>query len=144
MKKEEILEIMYGKEKWEVYRKFELLESSIDTSNELYDYFDEFLNMLKSEKSYVKVRAFRIICNLSKWDVNNKIEKNVNLLLSVINDEKPTNVRQYLKVLNTLILYKPNLIHIIKEKIKEIDCTKYKDTMSSLIKKDIEEILKKV
>ncbi len=43
----------------------ELEELSVD-SNELYPYFDEFLSMLKSEKTFMRVRGFRLICSLTK------------------------------------------------------------------------------
>lgn len=141
MKKDEIFEILYGKEKWEVYQQFQTIENSIETSNYLYQYFDEIKEMLLSEKSYIRVRAFRLICQLSKYDQNNKINNNIDLILNELNDDKPTNVRQCLKALVSLLSNKKELSNLVKEKLKKIDYLQYKDTVSPLIKKDIEYVL---
>ena len=41
MNKEEIFNIFYGKETWNIWRKFQEIESSIDESEFLYKYFDD-------------------------------------------------------------------------------------------------------
>ena len=41
MNKEEIFNIFYGKETWDIWRKFQEIESSIDESEFLYKYFDD-------------------------------------------------------------------------------------------------------
>ena len=41
MNKEEILNILYGKETWDIWRNFQEIESSIDKSEMLYEYFDD-------------------------------------------------------------------------------------------------------
>lgn len=138
----EILNTFYGKEKWDTYKKFQQIENDIQDNDYLYNYFDEIKEMLLNEKSYIKVRGFRIICQLSKWDKDNKINDSIDILLDVLNDDKPTNVRQCLSALNILLLYKPELSNIVIKKIVNIDCSKYKNSMSPLIKKDIDYILK--
>ncbi|MGN1298680.1 MAG: hypothetical protein ACI4UE_01690 [Candidatus Scatovivens sp.] len=67
MDKAETFNILYGKEKWDVWRKFQEIENSIEESEILYKYFDDIKNMLYDEKSYIKMREFKIICRLSKW-----------------------------------------------------------------------------
>ena len=52
--------------------------------------------MLKNEKSFVRVRAFRLICALAKWDIENKIEDNIDLILNELDDDTSTSVRQCL------------------------------------------------
>ncbi len=142
MSKEEIFDIFYGKDNVEIYNKFKIIENSIEDSNYLYKYFDEIKEMLANDKSYIRIRGFRIICSLAKYDNNNKINDNIDTLLLNLDDDKPTNVRQCLKSLNSLLLYKPELSDKIEYKIRNIDCSKYKDSMSPLIKKDIDYILK--
>ena len=141
MNKEKFLTILYGKEKWEVYEEFKKMENSIIDSNELYQYFDELIKSLHHEKSYIKVRTFRIICKLAKWDDQNKINNHLKDLLDVLNDDKPTNVRQCLASLKDLIQYKPELFNMIKESLKDFNYLKFKDTMSPLIKKDFDNLL---
>ena len=51
MSKEEIFNIFYGKETWDLWRKFHEKESSIDESKLLYEYFDDIKKMLLDEKS---------------------------------------------------------------------------------------------
>lgn len=100
--------------------------------------------MLLDEKSYIKMRGFRIICKLSKWDNDNKINNIIDILLQVLDDEKPTIVRQCLSSLNNLLLYKIDLSEKVENKLKKLDLSKYKDTMKPLIKKDIDFILKQL
>ena len=141
MSKEEIFNIFYGKETWDIWRKFQEIESSIDESKLLYKYFDDIKKMLFNEKSYIKMRGFRIICKLSKWDKDNKINNIIDSLLQVLDDEKPTIVRQCLSSLNNLLLYKIELSEKVENKLKKLDLSKYKDSMKPLIQKDIDCIL---
>lgn len=141
MNKEEIFNVFYSKEKWDAWSKFQEIENSIEESNEIYQYFDDVHNMLLDEKSYIRARGFRIICKLSKWDKENKIDENMDPLLEVLDDDKPTIVRICLATLNNLLLYKPELSNKVEVKLKNMDLTKYKDSMSPLIKKDIDYIL---
>ena len=73
----EKIKMLYDKDDKVAYKVLLELENEVTESNELYNYFDELLNMLKHEKTFVRVRAFRLICALSKWDNENKIEINV-------------------------------------------------------------------
>lgn len=141
MNKEEIFNILYGKETWDIWRGFQEIESSIDKSEMLYEYFDDIKKMLLDEKSHIRMRGFRIICKLSKWDRDNKINNAIESLLNVLDDEKPTIVRQCLASLNSLLLYKPDLSNKIESKLKNMDLSKYKDSMKPLIQKDIDCIL---
>ena len=144
MNKEEIFSIFYGKETWDIWRKFQEIESSIDESEMLYEYFDDIKKMLLDEKSYIKMRGFRIICKLSKWDKDNKINNIRDSLLQVLDDEKPTIVRLCLSSLNNLLLYKIDLSEKVENKLKNMNLLKYKDSMQPLIKKDIDCILKQL
>lgn len=62
-------------------------------------------------------------------------------MLALLHDEKPTVVRQYLTALHEVILYRPELHEVIKSEVEKIDVSKCKDSMSPLIKKDIDELL---
>ena len=141
MSKEEIFNIFYGKETWDIWRKFQEIESSIDESKLLYKYFDDIKKMLLDEKSYIKMRGFRIICKLSKWDNDNKINNIIDILLQVLDDEKQSIDRQCLTSLNNLLLYKIELSKKVENKLKKLDLSKYKDSMKPLIQKDIDCIL---
>ena len=64
------------------------------------------------------MRGFKIICKLSKWDKDNKINYIIDSLLQVLDDEKPTIIRQCLASLNNLMLYKIDSL----EKAKNAPC----------------------
>lgn len=120
------------------------LELICTESNELYPYFDEFLKMLKNTKTFVRVRGFRMICALAKWDTEKKNDNNIETILKELEDDKGTSVRQCLDKIKIILLYKPDLINIIESKLQNLDISKHKESMKSLIKKDIEYILKKL
>ena len=114
------------------------LEKFTEQSDAIYEYFDIFLEMLDNEKSFIRVRGFRLICKNAKWDKYNKIDNSIDKILQELNDEKPTSVRQCLKAIEEIIMYKPNLKYTIKEKLLKINYLNYKDSMPSLIFKDVE------
>ena len=140
----EKIKMLYDKDDKVAYKVLLELETEVTESNELYNYFNDLLNMLKNEKSFVRVRAFRLICALAKWDNENKIENNFDLILKELDDNTSTSVRQCLGKLNLILIYKPNLSGKVENKLKQLDLTKYKESMQSLIKKDIDSILKNI
>ena len=133
---------LYDKDNKIAYNYLLELENEVVKSNELYNYFDELITMLNSEKSFVRVRAFRLICALAKWDVENKIESNIDAILNELDDDTSTSVRQCLSKLNLILTYKRELSEKIKQKLKQLDLSKYKESMQALIKRDIDSILK--
>ena len=116
------------------------LESRSAETDELYAYFEDFVGLMKGKSSYVRTRGFRLICAQAQWDHENKIERNIDVLLSMLDDEKPTAIRQCLAALHNIVLYKPDLSETIEAKLDHLDLSKYKDSMSPLIQKDIDEL----
>ena len=93
----------------------------------------EYTNYLK-EKSSKELEA-------KKHNYYNKINNIIDSLLQVLDDEKPTIVRLCLSSLNNLLLYKIDLSEKVESKLKNMDLSKYKDSMKPLIQKDIDCIL---
>ena len=133
---------MYNEDNNSAYKTLLELETITTESNELYNYFNEFLNMLNNEKTFIRVRGFRLICSLAKWDNENKINKNIDIILKELEDEKGTSVRQCLEKLNLILMHKIELTDIIENKVRNLELSKYKESMQFLIKKDIDYILK--
>ena len=77
--------------------------------------------MVGSEKYVIRVRGFRLLCKQAKWDTKNIINANLEIALVILNDDKPTAVRQALAALQAVVCYKKELKEIIKEKISSID-----------------------
>ena len=63
-------------------------------------------------------------------------------MLALLHDNKPIVVRQCRVVLREVVLYKPELSEAIKAELETMDLSKYKDSMSPLIKKDMDELQK--
>ena len=133
---------LYNEDNNSAYKTLLELEIITTESNELYNYFNEFLNMLNNEKTFIRVRGFRLICSLAKWDNENKINKNIDIILKELEDEKGTSVRQCLEKLNLILMHKIELTDIIENKVRNLELSKYKESMQFLIKKDIDYILK--
>lgn len=137
----EKIENLYNEDNNSAYKTLLELETMTTESNELYNYFNELLKMLNNEKTFIRVRGFRLICSLAKWDNENKINKNIDIILKELEDEKGTSVRQCLEKINLILMYKVELTDIIENKVRNLDLSKYKESMQTLIKKDIDYIL---
>lgn len=137
----EKIENLYNKDNNSVYKTLLDLEVITTESNELYSYFDLLLKMLNDKRTFIRVRGFRLICCLAKWDTKNKINDNIDIILKELDDEKGTSVRQCLEKLNQILIYKIELTDIIASKLRNLELSKYKESMQSLIKNDLEHIL---
>ena len=113
-------------------------------SNVYFHLFDDFLGLLSSKNSFVRTRGFILCCQQAKWDETGKIKESLPQLLPMLHDEKPTAVRQCLTALRDMIEHRPELGHQIQEELNKIDLSKYKDTMSPLIAKDIASLQKAI
>lgn len=138
----DIIAGLQNKNHTEAYQLLLELEGRSAESNELYAYFEAFLALLESKSSFVRTRGFRLACAQAQWDIAGKIEKNLDTLLSMLEDEKPIVVRQCLAALHQVVLYQPHLIEKIEGKLKAMDVSKYKDSMRPLVEKDVEALRK--
>lgn len=137
----EKIEALHDKDTKENYANLKELEQLSEASNSLYRYFDEFLDMIYSEKYGVRLRGYILLCKQAKWDVDSKIEKTIDELLEKVEDKKPTAVRMKLKALEDVVPYKKELNTKIKTKVLTIECSKYRDSMAGLIAKDIKHLV---
>lgn len=144
MKIDDRIKLLYDKNQNEAYKELQMLEVICDNSDECYMYFEEFLDMLRSESFYIKVRGIRLICKLAKWDHDNKIDNSINEILTVLDDKRPIAVRQSLSALEELVENKKGLRKVIKEKLENLDTKKYKDSMQGLVEKDINHLILKI
>jgi len=140
----ELINDLYSTDNNKAYKALLELETITTESNGLYKYFDELLTMLNSEKTFIRVRGFRLICSLAKYDKENKINGNIDNILKELDDDKGTSVRDCLRKLNLILMYKIELTEIIEKKLNNIDLSIHKENMQPLIKKDIENILNNI
>lgn len=132
---------LYEKDTSAIYQLLLELEALSETQNLLYPFFTEFCEMCKSKQYVVRVRGFRLACKQARWDTDEKLEASLPELLHILEDEKPTAVRQALKALEEVARYKPELGKLIADRALAIDCLRYKETMHSLLQKDVRSLL---
>lgn len=138
---EDKVSMLEEKDTSEAFAVLKELEKISEDSNILYPYMDKFIEMAGSPKYVIRVRGFRLFCKQARWDIEYKIDENITTALKILNDEKPTAVRQALAALKDVVIYKKEMAEYVKEKVLAIDYLKYRDTMHNLIAKDIRELL---
>ena len=136
-----MLIMLDGNAKTEGYENLQKLEKISEESNILYPYINKFINMVNSDKYVIRVRGFRLACKQAKWDSEDIINDNIDTLLKILQDEKPTAIRMGLKALEDLVIYKKELNPVIQEATNNIDFNGLKDTMAPLIIKDIDNLI---
>lgn len=123
------------------YQEFLEMEAISEVSNALYSYAKLFAEMASSNLYVLRVRGFRLLCRQAKWDIDSRLDNDIERSLEILNDSKPTAVRMALAVLPELLKHKPKLRDIIIEAVKSIDYLKYSESMQGLIEKDIKTII---
>ena len=136
-----IIEALQDKDDRKAYALSKEISAKSAASDEYYSFFDGFAGLLTAKSSYVRTRGFVLCCAQARWDEEGKLKNAMLGMLALLHDEKPTVVRQCLAALHEVILYRPELPEVIKSEVEKIDVSKYKDSMSPLIKKDIDELL---
>ncbi len=109
-------------------------------SEEWYDYFQDFVPLLRHPKSLVRNRALTILASNAQWDTENRFDQLLPEYLSHITDEKPITARVCIQTLPELAQAKPQYIPVILRTLEEAELSKYKDSMRPLIEKDIQEV----
>ena len=141
MNKEEILTTLTTKDTVKGYRLFEQMEKDSAKTAVYYDYIDDFAKLLDSKNAYVRIRSFSLICYQARWDEENRIDKYIDKMLMLLNDDKPIVVRKCLEALHELLVFK-NYNDKVLEVLNNMHTQKYADSMKPLIDKDIAELMK--
>ena len=139
---EEIYKNLTNKDDKVAYEYMKLIDIESSKSDKYLNAIPIFASMLEDQSSYVRTRGFMLICSQARWANNNQIKDVFSKMIPLLNDPKPTVVRQCLKALHEVVMYRPEMSDEILEEINKIDINIYKDSMSPLIKKDIEELTK--
>lgn len=137
----DIIKQLTQKDDKTAYAKMKEIVAESEISKKYYKYLDDFASLLIDEKSYIRTRAFILCCNQARWD-DGKLKNVLPLMLKLFNDPKPTVVRQCLEAIKEVVVYCPKLCPTILKSLKNIDLSRYKDSMAPLIKKDIDSLIK--
>ncbi|MGN1182906.1 MAG: hypothetical protein ACI4SR_07880 [Faecalibacillus sp.] len=141
---EKINLLLYCKDHQKAYKVFQELIALSEKTNELYYFFDRFVEMMDHpNNSYIRTRGIRLIAYQAKWDHENRIETVIDQWLKHIEDEKPITARQCIQDSVMIARYKPelslNIIHAL-ETYHRI----YQDSMQNLIYKDRQKAIRQI
>ena len=107
----------------------------------MYPFTEQFTEMVADKAWAIRCRGFRLFCKQARWDEDGVIDRCLDRALVILEDEKPTAVRQALAALLDVVPYKRELWPAIRQRVEAMDLTRYKDSMSPLIEKDIQRLL---
>lgn len=97
--------------------------------------------MLGNTNSYIRTRGIALIAANAKWDADYKIDEIIDRYLQHIMDDKPITARQCIKALPSIVKCKPDLKNDIINALHRANPSRYKESMQTLILKDIQKSL---
>lgn len=136
----EILEKLTDKDDKAAYKYAKQIAAASEASPAYYPYLEDFASLLTDKSSYIRTRAFILCCSQARWDSEGEIKRFLPALLRLLHDPKPTVVRQCLRAVKEVIVFRPELRNAVRAELPEIDLSGYNDTMVPLIQKDIREV----
>ena len=139
---DKIIEELMGRDEKAAFALAQRISVESATSDCWLHMIPAFCTMLESQNAYQRTRAFLLICSQAHWDENGAIDRVFGRMLPLLNDPKPTVVRQCLGALQEVVLFRPELHARIETAVHQIKLDKYKDSMSPLIQKDMNALLK--
>ena len=141
MDAERMLSVLTVKDTKQGYGAFLELERLSEESDDLYAYTEQFADMVSDRAWAVRCRGFRLFCKQARWDDDGVLDRCLDRALVILEDEKPTAVRQALAALLDVVPYKQELWPVIRQRVEAMDTTRYKDSMAPLIQRDIQTLL---
>ncbi len=123
------------------YRSFLLLQSRSKYKDDVYPFWDIFLEKLQSSNSYQRSIGLMMLADNVRWDNDNKIDRAIDDYLMLLTDEKPITVRQCIQALPKIISHKSHLNNKIAAELMSIDLSGIRETMRKLILIDILTVL---
>lgn len=140
----DLLQLLTAKDTKEALIAFKKLEADCLASPIYVDQLKNCLPVLTAENACSRGRGFKFFMVNARWDEKGLIDTHLETILAVLDDPKAPIVRQCLPYLLYLAEAKPKLIPNIRKKITHLTLSQYKESMQSLIKRDIETVLKKL
>lgn len=138
----DIIQALQDKDDKRAYELSKELIALSASSPELYGLFDDFLKLLSHKSSFVRTRGFALCCALARWDEQGKLAAALPVMLSALQNEKPTAVRGCISALKDAVRLRPELGAELKKWAESFDTSNYKDSMAPLIDRDLISLLK--
>lgn len=139
-----LIEKLHSKDNNIACNAMKALEKESECTNEIYQFFDQFADMINNSNSYVRNRGLILIAANAKWDEDNKIDEIIDEYLKHVTDDKPITSRQCIKGLPSIAKYKPDLKELIRTALLSANISQYSESMRPLVQKDILNALKHI
>ncbi|MBO0458051.1 hypothetical protein JZO77_15040 [Enterococcus hulanensis] len=139
-----VLTLLTAKDTKEALAAFKKLEAECLAESIYADKLEEFLPALNAENSCGRGRAFKFFMLNARWDSQKIIDAHLEEILAILDDSKAPVVRQCIPYLVYLTAAKPEMTPIIRKKLENLDLSQYKESMQSLIKRDITKVLTEI
>lgn len=123
------------------YQSLLLLKNRSLYFDDVYQFWDEFREKLKSQNSYQRSIGAMLIADNAKWDKYNKLDDIIEEYFILLDDEKLITVRQCIQALQNIVPYKKQLHFKIASRIMAINICDIKETMRKPILLDILNVL---
>lgn len=141
MELEEMLAALEEKDTARAYAVLKELEALSERSDILCPYAGHFAEMACDSRYVMRVRGFRLLCRQCRWEQCEDFPRLLESAMGILQDEKPTAVRQALAALTEVAQLRPELREMIRRFVLQMDCRGYKDSVQGLILKDRERLL---
>ena len=141
MKPDSLLAVLTQKDTKQAYGTLLELERISEETDDLYPFTEQFTEMVADKAWAIRCRGFRLFCKQARWDEDGVIDRCLDRALVILEDEKPTAVRQALAALLDVVPYKRALWPTIRKQLESMDLTHYMDSLAPIIQKDIQRFL---
>lgn len=118
-----------------------LLQFRSISCNDVYRYWDNFSEKLRSDNSYQRSIGLILISENIVWDDEAKFLNIINEYLNIIYDKKPIAVRKMLQSLLTIVKAKADYQFLISNFLMTFNINNIKATMRKLVLYDILKVL---
>lgn len=123
------------------YRRLRELEAIATDCDALYPHVRDVAELAGAATNAERIRGFRLLCLQARWDRDDLLGELLPPVLSLVDDQRPTTVRQALRYLRHVIVMKPSLTETVMNAVEAIDTSRFKaDTMRPLIERDIADL----
>ena len=116
---DEIIKKLRNKDEKAAYVFAKKIEIESAESDQYVEMITAFSEMLADKNSYVRTRAFMLICNQARWADKGQIEVVFSQMKALLYDVKPIVVRLCLGALHEVILYRPEMIELIRDAVNK-------------------------
>lgn len=137
---DEILKRLTDKDDKAAYEYAERICTESAETDQYLEMIPLFAGMLRDRSSYVRTRGFLLISSQARWATDGQLDAVLDEMLPLLNDPKPTVVRQCLKALREVAFFRPELTERLLQAVDSIDLFGYRDSMAPLIERDAEEL----